>query len=88
MKIVATYDMTLNLGSGPEPVLRGQEIDPPGTGIMNRDERARQLIKQGCAVTPDNWPKYRDRTEARYRACMAMVAEAREASAKKQRGRA
>lgn len=88
MKIVATYDMTLNLGSGPEPVLRGQEIDPPGTGIASRDERARQLIKQGCAVLPADWPKYRDRTEAKYRACAAMVAEAREASAKKQRGRA
>lgn len=88
MKIVATYDMTLNLGSGPEPVLRGQEIDPPGTGIMNRDERARSLIGQGAAVLPADWPKYRDRTEAKHRACMAMVAEAREASDKKRRGRA
>lgn len=86
MKIVATYDMTLNLGSGPEPVLRGQEIDPPGTGIASRDERARQLIRAGAAVLPADWPKYRDSTEAKCLACATMVAEAREASAKKQRG--
>ncbi len=59
MKVIATYDMILNLGSGPEPVLRGQEIEPPGTGIMNRAEHARSLIGQGAAVLPADWPKYR-----------------------------
>lgn len=36
MRIIATYDMILDLGSGPERVLRGQEIEPPGTGVMSR----------------------------------------------------
>lgn len=88
MKIVATYDMTIDLGSGPEPVLRGQEIDPPGTGIASRDERARQLIRAGAAVLPADWPKYRDSTEAKCRACATMVAEAREANTKHRRARA
>lgn len=76
MKIVATYDMILNLGSGPEPVLRGQEIEPPGTGVMNRNERARSLIGQGAAVLPEAWPKHRDRTEAKYQATQKMVEQA------------
>ena len=88
MKIVATYDMIINLGSGPEPVLRGQEIEPPGTGIANREERARQLVRAGAAVLPSDWPKYRDRTESRHQACMAMVTHAREASDRRRRGRA
>lgn len=88
MKIVATYDMTLNLGSGPEPVLRGQEFQPPGTGIMNRAEQAQSLIRQGCAVTPENWPKYRDRTEAKCQATRKLVEAARAAADKKRGGRA
>jgi hypothetical protein len=77
MKIIATYDMRLDLGSGVENVLRGQEIEPPGTGIMNRDERARSLIKQGAAVLPADWPKHQERTESKHLACQAIVAAAR-----------
>lgn len=88
MIVVATYDMILNLGSGPEPVLRGQEIEPPGTGIMNRDERARSMIKQGSAVLPADWPKYRGRTEAKYLACKKMVDDMRAATERHRRGRA
>lgn len=88
MKIVATYDMSLNLGSGAEPVLRGQEFDPPGTGTMSRDERARSLIGQGAAVTPEAWPKLRDRTEAKCQATRKLVEAARAASVKKRGGRA
>jgi hypothetical protein len=76
MKIVATYDMTLNLGSGPEAVLRGQEIDPPGTGTMDRTERATSLIRQGAAVLTADWPEYRDATEKKRDAALSMVAEA------------
>lgn len=74
--VVATYDMILNLGSGPEAVKRGQEIEPQGTRIMNRDERAHALIKQGAAVKPADWPKHRDRTEAKYQATQKMVEQA------------
>lgn len=76
MKLIATYDMTLNLGSGPEAVLRGQEIELPGTGQASRDEAARFMIRRGEAVLPADWPKYRDRTEAKRQAALKMVAEA------------
>lgn len=73
MKIIATYDMTLNLGSGPEPVLRGQEIEPRGTGVMSRAEHAASLIRRGAAVLPDNWPKYKALTDAKRTAALALV---------------
>lgn len=52
MNIIATYDQFLDLGSGQELVLRGQTFVPPGTGIMNRADHARSLIRQGAAVLP------------------------------------
>lgn len=85
MKLVATYDMTMNLGSGAEPILRGQEFDAPPTRWMSREENARSLIRQGSAVTPDAWPKHRDRTEAKYQAARKMVEDARRASEKKRK---
>lgn len=66
MMVVATYDMILNLGSGPEKVIRGQEFEPPGTGFANRKEHAESLIRQGAAVRPDDWPKRKVRSDAGY----------------------
>lgn len=86
MKIVATYDMTINLGSGPEPVLRGQEFSQPGTGVMNKAEQARSLIIQGAAVLPEAWPKHQSRTEAKAQAAAKLVQAAREAGAKRRLG--
>lgn len=76
MKIVATYDYTLNLGSGPEPVLRGQEIDPPGTGLQSRDERARSLIRQGAALTPEEFAKCKLRADSFHDAARRVVDQA------------
>lgn len=88
MNIVATYDHFLDLGSGSELVLRGQTVNPPGTGRMSRDERARSLIRQGAAVLPEAWPKIQSRTEANVQAATKMVDQARAASDKHRRGRA
>lgn len=86
MKIVATYDMTLNLGSGPEPVLRGQEFSPPVTGVMNKAEQARSLIGQGAAVLPEAWPKHQSRTEAKAQAAAKLVQDARKVAEKRRGG--
>lgn len=83
MKLVATYDMTMNLGIGAELILRGQEFDAPPTRWMSREENARSLIRQGAAVTPDAWPKYRDRTTPGLMAITPMVEEARRSAEKK-----
>jgi hypothetical protein len=85
MKIVATYDMTLNLGSGPEHVLRGQEFSAHGTGKMNSREHAASLIGQGAAVLPEAWEKHRGKTEAKRLAAAALVEKAREDSERARR---
>lgn len=77
MKIVATSDYIMDLGSGPEVVKRGQEFAPIGNGIQSADDRARVLLAQRVAVLPKDWPVYRDRTEKQFQAVAALVAAAR-----------
>lgn len=57
MKLIATYDFLWGPDADREIIRRGDEFEPPGTCIMNRDEHARILIRQGAAVTPDAWAK-------------------------------
>lgn len=76
MMVIATYDMVMNLGIGPEKVIRGQEFQPPGTGAGSRKEHAESLIAQGAAVRPDDWQKRKVRTEAGYAWAAEEVARA------------
>lgn len=88
MKIIATYDYTLDLGSGPEPVLRGQEIDPPGTALQSRDERARTLIRQGAALKPEDYAKTRLLADVAHEGARKLVDQANREAAEVVRLRA
>lgn len=76
MKLISTQDYIMDLGSGPEKVLRGQEFTPIGTGQQSSAERAHVLLKQKVGVKPEDWPAYRDRTEAKWQAAQKLVAAA------------
>lgn len=55
MKVIATYNFRFGHGNGVELIRRGDELDPPATASMSRDDHARMLISCGAAVTTEDW---------------------------------
>lgn len=55
MKVIATYNFRFGHGNDVEVIRRGDELDPPATASMSRDEHARMLINCGAAVTLEDW---------------------------------
>ncbi len=76
MKLVATADYLMDLGSGTEVVKRGQEFTPQPSFQASAAEQRGYLLRQKVGVEPKDWPAYRDRTEAKWQAAQKLVAAA------------
>jgi hypothetical protein len=67
MRLIATYDYTLN---GAE-IARGAEFHAD-------EEHARSLIRQGAAMTPEKWAKRKPEADANWLAAVAIRDETAE----------
>lgn len=80
MRVVSTSNYIMDLGSGAELVKRGQEITLPASAQQSAGERTDVMLRQKIVVRPDEWPAYRDKTEASWQAAQKNVAQARRES--------
>ncbi len=89
MRLVATYDMHYGpkgaMDAEPPIVKRGEEFSPMATGKASADEVGRMLVRNGAAMTPEEWAKRKPISDINARIVADMVAKANEASAKHRR---
>ena len=54
MELVAVSDFHFGFGNRCEVLRAGDKFTPPGTGVMNRAEHARSLIRTGTCMAADD----------------------------------